>query len=151
MLRSASIASALVLLCGGHLAAQTLATYNFADGGLDGWFPFGSPTLTNTAPPVLDPSGDARSLLVTNRTAGFMGPALNLLSVSGVAAGGIYSISAEVLLAAPDSSNPTATLSVKLTNCATSSGTFTNLATSAALSSTAWTQVQGTFLARPPV
>src|SRR5580700_10607686 len=47
-----------------------IASYNFADGGLDGWAPFGSVTLTNAAPPVLDPNGDANSLLVTNRTAG---------------------------------------------------------------------------------
>ncbi len=39
-----------------------IATYNFSGGGLDDWTPFGSATLTNTAPPVLDPNGDARSL-----------------------------------------------------------------------------------------
>src|SRR5271169_6007438 len=61
-----------------------IASYTFADAGLDGWTPFGSATLTNTAPPVLDPSGDALSLLVTNRTAGYMGPSLNLLSVNNV-------------------------------------------------------------------
>src|SRR5271168_4820068 len=43
-----------------------VATYTFADGGLDGWTPFGSATLTNTAPPVLDPNGDALGLLVAN-------------------------------------------------------------------------------------
>jgi endo-1,4-beta-xylanase len=122
-----------------------LATYTFADGGLDGWFPFGSPTLTNIAPPITDPNGDTRSLLTTNRTASFMGPALNLLNVVGVAAGGTYQVTAYVLLAAPDSSNPTATMTTKLTNCANSSGAYSNLATSAALSSTAWTKVQGTF------
>jgi endo-1,4-beta-xylanase len=121
-------------------SGTALATY-----GLDGWFPFGSPTLTNAAPPVLDPNGDTRSLLVTNRTSGYMGPALNLLNVPGVAAGGTYQVSAYVLLAAPDSSNPTATISTKLTNCANTSGAYSNLATSAALSSTAWTKVQGTF------
>ncbi len=122
-----------------------IAAYTFSDGGLDGWFPFGSPTLTNAAPPVLDPHSDTHSILVTNRTAGYMGPALNLLNVSGIVAGATYQISAYVLLAAPDSSNPTATLSTKLTNCANSSGAFSNLATSAALSSTAWTLVQGSF------
>ncbi|HLK18830.1 MAG TPA: endo-1,4-beta-xylanase [Bryobacteraceae bacterium] len=123
----------------------SVATYTFGDGGLDGWFPFGSPTLTNVAPPVLDPFADTRSLLVSNRTSGFMGPALNLLSVPGVTAGAIYSVTAYVLLAAPDSSNPTATLSTELTNCANSSGIFTNLGTSSALSTTAWTKVQGNF------
>jgi endo-1,4-beta-xylanase len=122
-----------------------VATYNFQDGGLDGWEPFGSVTLTNAAPPILDPNGDLRSLLVTNRTAGYMGPSLNLLGVNNVVAGATYQISMYVLLAAPDSSNPTATISTKLINCASPSGTYSNLVTSSALSNTAWTQVQGTL------
>jgi endo-1,4-beta-xylanase len=122
-----------------------IATYTFADGGLDGWTPFGSASLANSVPPIVDPSGDARSLLVTNRTAGYMGPSLNLLSVNKVVAGATYQITAYVLLAAPDSSNPTATLSTKTTNCANTSGSYSNLATSGALSSTAWTKVQGTL------
>lgn len=122
-----------------------VATYNFQDGGLDGWEPFGSVTLTNAMPPILDPVGDTRSLLVSDRTASYMGPSLNLLNVNGVVAGATYSVSAYVLLAAPDSSNPTVTISTKLTNCAYPSGTYSNLVTSAALSSTAWTKVQGTF------
>ena len=121
-----------------------LATYTFTDGGLDGWTPFGSATLSNSAPPVLDPNGDSRALLTTNRTATYMGPSLNLLSLPNVVAGAVYQVSAYVLLAAPDSSNPTVTMSTKTTDCATS-GAFGNLATSAALSSTTWTKVQGTF------
>ncbi len=121
-----------------------IAAYTFADGGLDGWAPFGSATLTNVAPPVLDPNGDTNSLLTTNRTAGYMGPSLNLLSVNNVVAGATYQVSAYVLLAAPDSSNPTVTLSTKTADCATS-GAYGNIATSAALSSTAWTKVTGTF------
>ncbi len=121
-----------------------VASYNFADGGLDDWTPFGSATLTNAAPPVLDPAGDALSLLVTNRTASFMGPSLNLLNVSNVVAGATYQISAWVLLAAADSTNPTATLSTQTANCA-SSAAFANLATSAPLSNTVWTKVTGTF------
>jgi endo-1,4-beta-xylanase len=121
-----------------------VATYTFADGGLDGWTPFGSATLTNTAPPILDPNGDTNSILVTNRTATYMGPSLDLLSVPNVVAGATYQVSAYVLLAAPDSTNPTVTISTKTADCATS-GAYGNLATSAALSSTVWTKVQGTF------
>ncbi len=120
-----------------------IASYTFADGGLDGWFPFGSATLTNTAPPIADPNGDALSLLVTNRTATYMGPALNLLTVPNVVAGATYQVTAYVLLAAPDSSNPTATISTKTADCATA-GSYGNIA-SGTLSSTAWTKVQGTF------
>jgi endo-1,4-beta-xylanase len=122
-----------------------IASYTFADGSLDGWTPFGSASLANSVPPIVDPNGDARSLLVTNRTAGYMGPSLNLLSVNNVVAGATYQITAYVLLAAPDSSNPTATLSTKTTNCANASGLYSNLATSGPLSSTAWTKVQGTL------
>ncbi|MGB2592683.1 MAG: carbohydrate binding domain-containing protein, partial [Candidatus Acidiferrum sp.] len=122
-----------------------IATYTFSDGGLDGWTPFGSASLANSVPPILDPNADARSLLVANRTATYMGPSLNLLSVNDVVAGATYQVTAYVLLAAPDSSNPTVTLSTKMTNCASSSGAYNNLATSAPLSSTAWTKVQGTF------
>jgi endo-1,4-beta-xylanase len=122
-----------------------IATYTFQDGGLDGWAPFGPVSLTNTISPIADPKGDTHSLLVTNRTAGYMGPSLDLLSVKGIVAGATYQVSAYVLLAAADSSNPTATISTKLTNCAYPSGTYNNLATSGALSSTAWTKVQGTL------
>ncbi len=121
-----------------------VATYTFKDGGLDGWTPFGSPTLTNAVSPLLDPAGDTNSLLITNRTAGYMGPSLNLLSVNNVVAGATYQVSAYVLLAAADSSNPTATISTKTADCATS-GAYSNIATSGPLSSTAWTKVQGTF------
>ena len=121
-----------------------LATYNFTDGGLDGWTPFGSPTLSNVVPPVLNPNSDPRALLTANRTATFMGPSLNLLSVPNVVAGAVYQVTAYVLLAAPDSSNPTVMMSTKTADCATS-GAFGTLATSAALSSTTWTKVQGTF------
>jgi endo-1,4-beta-xylanase len=122
-----------------------VATYAFADGGLDGWAPFGSATLTNVAPPILDPNGDTHSLLVSDRTAGYMGPSLNLLSVNNVVAGATYQVTAYVLLAVSDSSNPTASISTRTTDCASTSGVYSNAATSGALSSTAWTKVQGTF------
>jgi endo-1,4-beta-xylanase len=121
-----------------------VAAYAFQDGGLDGWSPFGPVTLTNSNSPIVDPNGNSHSLLTTNRTAGYMGPSLNLLNVNGVVAGGTYQVTAYILLAAPDSSNPTATISTKTTDCA-SSGTYNNAATSGALSNTAWTKVQGTF------
>lgn len=122
-----------------------VANYNFTDGGLDGWTPFGSATLTNTVSPLADPTGDTSSLLVANRTATYMGPSLNLLGVNGVVAGATYQITAYVLLAAADSTGPTATLSTKTTDCAATSGAYGNIATSGALSNTAWTKIQGTF------
>ncbi len=117
-----------------------VATYTWSDGGLDGWFPFGSATLTNA--PITDPAGNQHALLTTNRTATFMGPALDLLSLNKLKAGATYQVSAYVLTGANDS--PTVTMSTKLADCATSAA-FSNLATSAALSSNTWTKVQGTL------
>jgi endo-1,4-beta-xylanase len=121
----------------------TIASYLF-NGSTDGWFGFGNPTLTPSTSPLADPNSNTTSLLVSNRTAGYMGPALNLLGVNNVVAGATYQITAYVMLAAPDSSNPTVSLSTKTADCATS-GSYGTIATSAALSSTAWTKVQGTF------
>jgi endo-1,4-beta-xylanase len=121
-----------------------VATYTFADGGLDGWAPFGTTTLTNTPPPVPDPNGDASSLLVSHRTDLYMGAGLNLLQVPNVVAGATYQVSAYVLLAAPDSTNPTVRISTKTADCATS-GSFGTVATTGAVSSTVWTKVTGTF------
>ena len=81
---------------------------------------------------------------MSNRTAGYMGAGLNLLNVPNVVAGATYQVTAYVLLAAPDSTNPTVTLSTKTADCATA-GSFGNLATSAALSNAVWTKVTGTF------
>ncbi len=121
-----------------------VASWNFSDGGLDGWGPFGSPTLTNAASPTADPRGNAHSLLVSGRTAGYMGPSINLLGVSGITAGATYQVTAYVMLQQADSSNPTISLSTQTDNCADPSGSYGTIAT-AAVSNTAWTKVQGTF------
>ena len=118
--------------------------WTFADGGTDGWFPFGNPTLTNAAPPVLDPNSDTHALLTTNRTATYMGPAVNLVGVNGVVAGATYQVSAYVLLATSYASGPTVTMSTKLVDCATS-GSYSSLGTTSALTNGVWTKVQGTF------
>jgi endo-1,4-beta-xylanase len=121
-----------------------VASYTWSDGGLDGWTPFGSVTLTNALPSPQNPMGDAHALLTTGRSATYEGPSLNLLGVSGLTAGATYEISAYVMLQNADASNPTVTMSTRTANCATS-GAYANLATSGALSNTAWTKVSGTF------
>jgi endo-1,4-beta-xylanase len=121
----------------------TIASYTF-NGSTDGWFGFGNPTLTPSTSPLADPNNNTTSLLVTNRTATWMGPALNLLSVNNFVAGATYQITAYVMLQSADTSGPTVSLSSKTADCATS-GSYGTIATSAALSNTAWTKVQGTF------
>jgi endo-1,4-beta-xylanase len=124
-----------------------VATYTWSDGGLDGWFPFGTPTLSNAASPLADPAGNQRSLLTTNRTAGYMGPALNLLGLSNLKAGATYQVSAYVMLAQPDAASPTISMTTQLQDCATAGtfGNFTNLATSSPLTGGTWAKLQGTF------
>ena len=166
--RSSTTETALAALCaaGGRHSAQSfylddvvitetapppggtpIATYTFADGGLDGWTPFGSATLTNAAPPThRSERRRAAALLTTNRTATYMGPSLNLLGVSGVVAGATYQVTR--LRAAGrrrTAANPTVTMSTKMADCANPREPTATLATSGALSSTAWTKVQGTF------
>ena len=122
---------------------SAIASYTF-NGSTDGWFGFGNPTLTSVTSPMADPNGNTTSLSVTNRTATYMGPALNLLGVNNFVAGATYQITAYVMLQSADASGPTVSLSSKTADCATS-GAYGTIATSAALSNTAWTKVQGTF------
>jgi endo-1,4-beta-xylanase len=121
-----------------------VASYTFAGGSVDGWTPFGSVTLASVMPSPVDPMGDPYALLTTNRTATYEGPSLNLLGVSGIVAGATYQISAYVMLDTADATGPTVTMSTKTADCATS-GAYANIGTSAALTNTAWTLVQGTF------
>jgi endo-1,4-beta-xylanase len=100
-------------------AGSMIATYTF-NGSTDGWFTFGSPTLTPSTSPLADPDSHTTSLLVTNRTATYMGPALNLLSVNNFVAGATYQITAYVMLQSADANNPTVSLSTKTADCATS-------------------------------
>ncbi len=125
-------------------SGNTIATYTF-DNSTDGWQPFGSVNLQSVTSPMADPLGDAHSLLVTNRTATYMGPSLNLLGVNNIVAGATYQVTAYVMLQQADPSGPTVTISTKTTNCANSSGVYSNTGTSKALSSSVWTKVTGTF------
>src|SRR3569833_1138277 len=71
------------------LGGSSVASFLWSVGGLVGWFPFGSATLTNAMPAVQDPAGNTSALLTTNRTAGYMGPALDLLGLN-LSAGATY-------------------------------------------------------------
>ncbi|HKR28533.1 MAG TPA: carbohydrate binding domain-containing protein, partial [Acidobacteriaceae bacterium] len=120
-----------------------VVAYDFANGSTDGWGPFGSVQVTSTTPPVADPAGDADALLTSNRTATYMGPSIDLAGVHGIVSGATYQVTAYVLLASADASNPTVTLSLKRTDCAGT--TYSNVVTSTPLSSSGWAKVQGTF------
>src|SRR6185312_5678559 len=124
-----------------------IVAYTFANSSTDGWQPFGPVQLQSMPAPVPEPTGDADALLTTNRMQTWQGPSVDLVGVSGLVAGATYQVTAYVLLANADASNPTVTLSLKRTDCAGT--TFSNIAssspTTSPLSNTAWTKVQGTF------
>ena len=122
-----------------------MASYTFADGGLDGWAPFGSRHADERGAARTGSDGDTNSLLVTNRTAGVHGAEPE--SAERDQRGGRRDLSGDGVRAAgrsgqqqPDGDG----FRLKTADCATS-GAYANIATSAALSSTAWTKVQGTF------
>src|SRR5262249_5886320 len=57
------------------IGALTNIQSDWADGTLQGWFPFGSPTLTTSTEQALT---GTHSLKTTNRTATFNGPGISL-------------------------------------------------------------------------
>ncbi len=59
-------------------AAQTVVQHDFEDGTTQGWVPRGTAVVTNTTEAA---NTGTHSLKTTGRTAGFNGPALNLLGV----------------------------------------------------------------------
>ena len=75
--------------------ALTSIQNDWEDGSLQGWFPFGSPTLTNSTEQALT---GTHSLKVTNRTATFMGPGISL--TGQVTAGVNYRVSVAARLVA---------------------------------------------------
>ena len=89
-------------------------TTTFADGGLDGWSSrTGASTLTNAAPPVLDPNGDAHSLLTTGRVANYDGPQISVSNKMYV--GSEYNISGWIMLTPADGSSHVINMSLQTT------------------------------------
>jgi endo-1,4-beta-xylanase len=76
-------------------AAPPPLSYDFEDGKSDGWFPFGSPTVANSTDVAFT---GTHSLKITNRTASFMGPGLNLQTL--LTKGATYQVTLSVRLVA---------------------------------------------------
>ena len=88
---------AIVLMGGGLLRAQVVATYTFNDGTADGWTSFNG-SSTPTASSAETDGGASFSLLTeTNPTNGQGGPSINLTTV--LQAGAQYTITGFVRLA----------------------------------------------------
>ncbi|MEJ7600460.1 MAG: carbohydrate binding domain-containing protein [Kofleriaceae bacterium] len=118
----------------GELGPNLVANPDF-EAGTTGWFGFGGPTLTTT---TAQAHGGLRSGLVTNRTAGFQGPATSLLGL--VQPGGVYQIEAWARLV--NATTGPANLTLKVTCAGTDQ--FLRVA-SATASDTAWTLVAGSI------
>ncbi len=106
----------LVLAGSSQASAQTVVFQSdFEDGTTTGWYPFGSPTLTNT---TLAAHGGTNSLLTTGRTDTWQGPAHDL-PIGTFAPGSTFHFSAWVRVTDAEAANgDKVTMSIKRTDAA---------------------------------
>jgi endo-1,4-beta-xylanase len=117
---------------------------DFEDGTLQGWGPFGSPTLTNTTEAAF--SG-THSLKTTNRTATFMGPSISL--TGQLTAGATYRASVAVRMA-PGESPSTLHITVMRT-LTDGTNAFDSVATNTNVTADAWVNLSGNYSFSTPV
>ena len=122
-------------------ASAQLVTADFEDvnnnGGTDGFFPFGSPTIANSS---LEANTGTHSLLTTNRTATYMGPAINLLNT--LAPGQPYVFTVYVRLSDDNPGSDNVSMTMKST--VNGSDSYSQVAGGTA-TNTGWTKLTGTF------
>jgi endo-1,4-beta-xylanase len=116
-------------------------SFDFEDGQVQPWFTFGSPTLTNVTEAA---NTGTHSLKVTNRTASFMGPGLNVLSNITKGATYLVTVSARLVTGQP-TANVLATFSRTPTG---GTGTFDTPLTLSNVTDQAW--VTGSALYTSP-
>ena len=140
---------AIILMGGGPLRAQVVATYTFNDGTADGWTSFNG-SSTPIASSAETDGGSSFSLLTeTNPTNGQGGPSINLSTV--LQAGAQYTITGFVRLASGEpAQNANFTMKVTdATGCASSAGTcFTTVGGfEDPVTDSAWAPIGGSFTA----
>ena len=123
---------AIVAAIGATRLPAQIVSNGFEDGTLQGWAPFGSPTLTNTTEAA---HTGTHSLKTTNRTATFNGPSLDLRSL--LLPNATYQITGWARMVS-------GTDTVKFTIQHGTGGSFTGVAQAAA-DANGWVQLQGTF------
>lgn len=122
------------------LFGQTVVNDGFEDGTLQGWGPFGSVTLTNSTAAA---HSGTHSLLTTNRTAGFMGPSLNVLPL--LTPGATYQVTAWVRLVG---GTPATQLNITVKRTPNGGSTqFDSVVSSSAtgVNDSSWTQLSGMY------
>jgi endo-1,4-beta-xylanase len=122
----------------GVAAALVSIQNDFEDGTNQGWFPFGSPTLTNSTEQA---NTGTHSLKITNRTATFMGPGISLTGQLSPAT--TYRVSVATRLVA----GQTAT-GLKVTvmrSFADGSSSFDSVVNSTQVTDQAWVTLSGNY------
>jgi endo-1,4-beta-xylanase len=111
---------------------------DWEDGSTQGWFPFGSPTLTNVTEQA---NTGTHSLKITNRTATFMGPGTSL--TSQLSAGVTYRVSVATRLVAGQAP---AGLKVTVTRSfADGTSVFEPVVNSTQVTDQAWVTLSGNY------
>ncbi len=120
-------------------SAQTLVQNGFEDGTQQGWQPFGNVNLSNSG---VSANGGSRSLLTTNRTAGYNGPSLNLTNT--LVSGASYQITVWARL---QSGSPATQLAMTVQRNVNGSDNYDGVASSAStgVTDTGWTKISGLY------
>jgi endo-1,4-beta-xylanase len=118
-------------------AAPPPLSYDFEDGKTDGWFPFGSPTVANSTDVAFT---GTHSLKITNRTASFMGPGLNLQTQ--LAKGATYQVTLSVRLV---TGQPASTILATVARTPTGGTTAFDSVASANVTDQAWVTMTGIY------
>ena len=118
---------------------------DFEDGGNDGWIPRGSGVSISNSTDVANTG--THSLLTTGRSAGFMGPSIDL--TSQLQQGANYRIAVFARLVA---GTPATTVNLTMQRTPASGSTaFDSIAFQAPITDSAWTQLSGTYSFNAPV
>lgn len=145
LIKSWRAMGALLLgLCGALPAQAQVVQATWEDGTLQGFSPFGSVTLTNSGAAART---GMRSLLATGRTAGYMGPSLNL--TNRLVPGSSYQITAWVRLAAGTPATQVR-LSMQRTAGGTTSYDSVGSSTATGVTDGGWTQITGLYALPEP-
>src|SRR5579871_3000453 len=118
-------------------AAPAPISYDFEDGGNDGWFAFGSPTVANSTDTAFT---GTHSLLTTNRTASFMGPGVSLQGQ--LTKGATYQVTLSARL---QTGQPSSTLIATFQRTPTGGSAAFDQVVSATVTDQAWVTMTGLY------
>jgi endo-1,4-beta-xylanase len=118
--------------------ALTSIQNDWEDGSTQGWFPFGSPTLTNSTEQALT---GTHSLKTTNRTATFMGPGISL--TGQVTPGTNYRVSVAARLVAGEA--PTTLRVTVMRTMSDGTNAFDTVVGSTNVTDAAWVTMTGNY------